>query len=691
MLTYKLYFIIILLFVFSFIRSDLSGTDFSGIDYNGADLSGTDFSGDNLSRADLSEVDLSGADLSEADLSGADLSLADLETAYLSGAKLSGADLSFANLRGAQLINADLSETDLMGVKIEEANFKNVKSLPGWIVKGLDKNGEYTQKRLVEAIKNGFLKLSGAYLVRVDLSETDLNKADLSRAYLRGADLSRANLSGADLSKANLSKTNLDRANLDRADLSGADLSEAYLIGTNLNNTKLIGANFNFACYRNFSFIINNNCRNFGKGTSLSNNHNHFHDWIGKGLDEYGYYTQKRLVEAIKNGFKNLNRANLSEADLSGVNLSGANLSGADLSGVNLSGADLSGADLSGAKLSGADLSGVDFSGADLSGADLSRANFSGADIEATNFSNIEKIPEWIGKGLNQYGIYTQKRLVVAIKNGFKNLNIANLSGADLSGIDFSGANLSGANLSNANLENATLLNTNIKEVNFFGANLSGVKFEKSYSKTTLITQKIETMKDAVTAYSVPKSMILKETALINLIIDFKKSEEKLVNMLIEEKKKKGLNIFDFQFESDELKASGKMKATLKGSNFDIAEISEPIQVLTLNDISEWKWQIKALKEGRQSLHLSITAIFEINGKEEKKTFRTYDRIIEVIVKNRIKFFFSSNWSWIALVITTITAIFTAWLTVFLTNKKTHKQKKKKSKEEESKLIIISQ
>ena len=70
-----------------------------------------------------------------------------------------------------------------------------------------------------------------------------------------------------------------------------------------------------------------------------------------------------------------LEKAILSDADLSGADLRGAYLSGADLRGAYLRGADLSGADLSGAYLSGADLSGADLSGADLSGAYLSGAD----------------------------------------------------------------------------------------------------------------------------------------------------------------------------------------------------------------------------------------------------------------------------------------------------------------------------
>jgi len=219
-----------------------------------------------------------------------------------------------------------------------------------------------------------------------------------------------------------------------------------------------------------------------------------------------------------------------------------------------------------------------------------------------------------------------------------------------------------------------------LKEMFFYGAYPMDAKCNKSYSKTTLITQKIEALNDAVTAYSVPKSMVLKETALVNLLLDFKKSEQEIVNILLHEKKKKGLIVSNYQVESDKLKASGKMKATLKGNNFKIAEISESIQVMSFNDVSEWKWQIKALKEGRQSLHLSLSAIFEIDGKEERKTFRTYDRIIEVVVKNKLKFFFSANWYWIALIITTITAIFTALLTNNNTKNNYKKSKRKKAK-----------
>ena len=67
--------------------------------------------------------------------------------------------------------------------------------------------------------------------------------------------------------------------------------------------------------------------------------------------------TQEKLKEILASHGKWLRCENGGErADLSNADLSGANLSGADLSGAYLNGADLSGADLGGAYLSGADL-----------------------------------------------------------------------------------------------------------------------------------------------------------------------------------------------------------------------------------------------------------------------------------------------------------------------------------------------
>ncbi len=71
----------------------------------------------------------------------------------------------------------------------------------------------------------------------------------------------------------------------------------------------------------------------------------------------------------------------LEKADLSGANLGPAHLVGADLSGANLAGANLGGANLLVADLSVADLDGANLRVADLGGANLSGASFNDSDF----------------------------------------------------------------------------------------------------------------------------------------------------------------------------------------------------------------------------------------------------------------------------------------------------------------------
>ena len=80
--------------------------------------------------------------------------------------------------------------------------------------------------------------------------------------------------------------------------------------------------------------------------------------------------------------------ANLSEADLSGTNLSFANCQGANLSEAILVRANLSGADLSDAYMGGADFFRADLIWTDLSGADLSDANLNQANLRAAKYNS---------------------------------------------------------------------------------------------------------------------------------------------------------------------------------------------------------------------------------------------------------------------------------------------------------------
>jgi len=74
---------------------------------------------------------------------------------------------------------------------------------------------------------------------------------------------------------------------------------------------------------------------------------------------------------------------------------------------------------------------------------------------------------------MDEKGIYTQEKLVEAIRKGFKDdLRGADLSYADLSKVDLSYADLSHTNLTKANLTKANLTNANLSVADLTGANL---------------------------------------------------------------------------------------------------------------------------------------------------------------------------------------------------------------------------
>lgn len=96
-------------------------------------------------------------------------------------------------------------------------------------------------------------------------------------------------------------------------------------------------------------------------------------DWSG--IEEPEISREERVRAAIIAGkIKNLERKDLSGADLYGADLSLAKLRGANLSGADLRGAYLRGADLTGANLRSSDLRGANLWSADLLGAYLEGA-----------------------------------------------------------------------------------------------------------------------------------------------------------------------------------------------------------------------------------------------------------------------------------------------------------------------------
>lgn len=154
-----------------------------------------------------------------------------------------------------------------------------------------------------------------------------------------------------------------------------------------------------------------------------------------------------------------------------------------------------------------------------------------------------------------------------------------------------------------------------------------------------LIDRILESMEWGNVAFNAPHSMNLEETALIQLILSLVKPIEELKQMIKAEGEKEGAQI----------RISNRMEARLTGPNFQITAITSEEQAITLNDVTKWEWEIKPTSSGRQRLHLTLTALFSLNGMSTSRTIRTFDKTIEVQVTlgQKIAIFFRQNWQWL--------------------------------------------
>ncbi|MEA5616900.1 pentapeptide repeat-containing protein [Cronbergia sp. UHCC 0137] len=106
------------------VQIDLSHTDLSGINLQGANLKQTNLYHSNLSGANLHHANLEGVILTAANLNGANLNLANLSEAILSASNLDHANLVGANLQRANLYLASLHSAILDDSNLDRANLR---------------------------------------------------------------------------------------------------------------------------------------------------------------------------------------------------------------------------------------------------------------------------------------------------------------------------------------------------------------------------------------------------------------------------------------------------------------------------------------------------------------------------------------------------------------------------------------
>lgn len=140
-------------------------------------------------------------------------------------------------------------------------------------------------------------------------------------------------------------------------------------------------------------------------------------------------------------------------------------------------------------------------------------------------------------------------------------------------------------------------------------------------------------------AFNAPTNINIDDSPQIQLILSLAETVEKLKQSITEEGEKTGATI----------RVSDKMEARLTGYMFQITAITPEIQAVSKYQQTEWKWEIHPKEEGKHKLHLTLTALLEIDGHTTPRAIKTFDKIIEVNVTatQKISLFFKNNWQWL--------------------------------------------
>ena len=149
----------------------------------------------------------------------------------------------------------------------------------------------------------------------------------------------------------------------------------------------------------------------------------------------------------------------------------------------------------------------------------------------------------------------------------------------------------------------------------------------------------LDKMEFGVIAFNAPTHINIEDSPQIQLLLSLTDTVENLKRSITEAGEKAGATI----------RVTDRMEARLSGYMFQIAAITPETQAVSKSQETEWKWEIHPKEEGKHSLHLTLSALLEIDGHSTPRSIRTFDRKIEVSVTTTQKFriFFKNNWQWL--------------------------------------------
>ncbi|MGH9343345.1 MAG: hypothetical protein ACRD19_06250 [Terriglobia bacterium] len=143
--------------------------------------------------------------------------------------------------------------------------------------------------------------------------------------------------------------------------------------------------------------------------------------------------------------------------------------------------------------------------------------------------------------------------------------------------------------------------------------------------------------------FNAPDAMTLESTPEIRLLLSPKESIQSLQQSL-QQQIQGQQNV-----EGATIGIAPEMEARLTGENFAITAVTPETQAVSGQEETEWRWDVKPQKAGTAELHLTLSAILQINGSSMPRSIQTFDKriLVQVTWDQRISGFVSGHWDWL--------------------------------------------
>lgn len=156
---------------------------------------------------------------------------------------------------------------------------------------------------------------------------------------------------------------------------------------------------------------------------------------------------------------------------------------------------------------------------------------------------------------------------------------------------------------------------------------------------SSAIDEALDELELANVAFNAPQTMRLDEAVVIQLLLSGGETIEQLQEQLTAVGEQEG----------EQIRASDTMEAHLTGVGFSIENVTPAVQLVSTSGRTEWKWDVEPTKAGKRRLHLTLSALIDLGGKERTYTVKTFERTLEVDVtlRERLQTFVEGNWQWL--------------------------------------------